>query len=349
MTVLHVLLGAGGVGKTTLAAGYGVALARAGGRVGLLGIDPSYRLQDALGIRLGDRAVTVPGAPGLSAALLVPGDALRRWSSEDVEDRAAQARLLANPFFLALSDRLASATDVLASVRVAEWAERDPALTDLVVDTAPGLNALEFLRRPEQVEAFLTGRLVTALRWLAHIERQGSFSAVEAGARRMLAGLARIGGTRMLLDLAELLSLVQRPFEHLLARLGRARLWLEGDDARILLVTSARDEAAAATAIQTCAVLQDLGMGPWATIVNRALPAALGRELAAVEQEATTPEAAAEVRYARACATAQERVVAQVARLAPRLVVLGAGRGLDGEGRLEALAAIGEQLRVALA
>ena len=57
---LHVLLGAGGVGKTTLAAGYAVALARAGGRVGLLGIDPARRLSGALGLTLADREVVVP-------------------------------------------------------------------------------------------------------------------------------------------------------------------------------------------------------------------------------------------------------------------------------------------------
>ena len=58
---LHVLLGAGGVGKTTLAAGFALSLARAGSRVGLLGIDPARRLQSALGVTLQDRAMPVSG------------------------------------------------------------------------------------------------------------------------------------------------------------------------------------------------------------------------------------------------------------------------------------------------
>ena len=77
---LHVLLGAGGVGKTTLAAGYALALAREGRRVGLLGIDPARRLQGALGLALPDLEVPVPGAPRLQAALLRPTDCLRRWA-----------------------------------------------------------------------------------------------------------------------------------------------------------------------------------------------------------------------------------------------------------------------------
>lgn len=58
MTRLHVFVGGGGVGKTTLSAGYALALAQSGKRVGLLGIDPAKRLQSALGLSLPDLEVT---------------------------------------------------------------------------------------------------------------------------------------------------------------------------------------------------------------------------------------------------------------------------------------------------
>jgi len=54
-----------------------------------------------------------------------------------------------------LADRLAAATDLLAAVRVAEWAERDPQMTDLVVDTAPGVNAIATAKKRAPREALV--------------------------------------------------------------------------------------------------------------------------------------------------------------------------------------------------
>ncbi len=347
MTTLHVFVGAGGVGKTTLAAGYALALARSGARVGLLGIDPSRRLQDALGLRLGDEPLDVPGAPGLSAAILSPGDALRRWAAEEADETSAR-RLADNPLFLALADRLATASDVLAAARMVEWAERDPRLDHLVVDTAPGLNAIEFLRRPEQVEAFLEGRLVAVLRWVARRDRGARWATLAAGARRLVAGLARIGGTRLLLDLADLLSQVHRPFERMLRRLERARRWLPSEGARIVLVVSARDEAGAPSAAALGDALRALGMAPWAVVVNRAVPEAMSAELAVVDVGPLPESTAAVVRYARAVARAQGRVIPAVAGLAPRRVALPAEPGLEGATRAEALSRLGARLHAGL-
>jgi len=345
---LHVMLGAGGVGKTTLAAGYALALARAGGRVGLLGIDPSRRLQGALGLELPELEVRVPGVGELRAALLRPEDSMRRWAAEACTDPDARARLLANVFFLALADRLAAATDLLAAVRVAEWAERDPEMTDLVVDTAPGLNAIEFLRRPRSLAAFLEGRLVRWLRWTARSEKRGSFGQVlRGGARRVVGGLDKIGGTRMLLELAEFLSLVESLVARMLDRVAKAQAWIADPTTSILLVTAVRDDAAE-TAAELAAALAALKLAPRAAVVNRALPVELGPELARLEDASLAAEAVPLVRYARAYAEIQSRVIASVAPLAPTVAVVPASRGLGEEARLDALTALGDHLRAAL-
>lgn len=343
---LHVLLGAGGVGKTTLAAGYALALGRAGGRVGLLGIDPARRLQGALGLTLQDLEAPVPGAGGhLHAALLRPDESLRRWAAEACPEEEARARLLANPFFLALADRLAASADLLAAIRVAEWAERDPRLTNLVVDTAPGLNALEFLRRPRMLAAFLEGRLVKWLRVLARAPRSGALGGVvRGGARRALSGLVRIGGSGMLLELADFLSLVEGMLERMLERLAHVQRWLADPSTEILLVTAVRDDAAL-TARLLAEALAEVGLSPTATVVNRALPATLAAELASVEVPA---EAAGLVRIALAHDAMQRRLIEAVGPLAPRVAVVRSVMGLDEGGRLDALAALGERLREAM-
>jgi anion-transporting ArsA/GET3 family ATPase len=341
-----VVLGAGGVGKTTLAAGYALALARSGRHVGLLGIDPSHRLQGALGLALRDGPVTFDA--GLQAALLLPQETLRRWASEGTDDPDVRQRLLHNVFFIALSSRLASANEVIAAARVAEWVEQDPLLTDLVVDTAPGRAGLEFLRRPESVMAFLEGPLVRWLRRLSSVEHAGRIVWVLRGrALHVISGMNKIAGTRAVLELAELLALVQEPFERLLERVEAARSWLRSDAARLLLVTTVRDDAAAVARV-LADELRSTRLRPRAVIVNRVVPDAFARDLPPPE-EAPTPEAAALLRYAHAYAKVQARVLSASAALAPVLVALPAVPDLGSDQRLEALAAIGETLRTSLA
>jgi anion-transporting ArsA/GET3 family ATPase len=347
--LLHVLLGAGGVGKTTLAAGYAIALARAGRRVGLLGIDPARRLQSVLGLTLPDREVAVPAGGDLHAALLCPEETLRRWAVEACPGPEARARLMRNAFFGALADRLAASADVLAAVRLAEWAENAPGLTDFVVDTAPGLNAVEFFRRPRSLTAFLEGRLVRWLRSFARARQGASVAtALRGGARRALGGMARIAGTGMLMELADLLVSVEGMLETMLVRIERAQRWLCDRSSDLLLVTAVREDAAIVTRRLT-QELAALGLVPRAVVVNRALSDTLVGELDVVTTAELPPEAAIMVRYARAYAAMQRRVTVAVAPLAPDVVVLPTVKGLCEASRLDVLAALGERLRTALA
>ncbi len=368
-TRLHVLLGAGGVGKTTLAAGYALQLAAGQGgtrlrahdaprHVGLLGIDPSRRLKDALGIALGDRDAPVPGAGALRAAILQPSEALRRWATEATEaDPRALQRLFANPFFTALADRLATATDIFAAARVAEWAERDPGLTNLVVDTAPGLNALEFLTRPERVAAFLSGRTVGVLRWLAREPAGGAprqtpvarlTGELWGGARQLLGAFVRLGGSRMLGDLADFFSLVEGTFTRMLARVQTTQKWLHDPSTELIIVTSAHEDGAR-TARELAAALTHAGLSPRAVVVNRALPPAMEAQRAALQAFALAhPEASATVQVALGYVAIQARVVESVRGLVPTTVVVPDARGLDGESRLEVLAGLGRALEAAL-
>ncbi len=346
-TRLRVLLGAGGVGKTTLAASYAIALARAGRRVGLLGIDPSRRLQGALGLELRDVAVRIPGAGALEAALLRPEESLRRWASEVAADEDSRDRLLANPFFIALADRLAGATDVLAAVRIAEWLEAEPDLEELVVDTAPSVNAIEFLRRPQRLSAFLEGRLVRWLRWLARGSTQGRVGALRGRAQATLGGLAGIGGSQLLLSLGEFLSLVEALFVRMAERARRTASALT-ESADLLLVTMARDDSARTTRAIADA-LAELEMKPRAILLNRALPSALVAELPRLTEASLSPAARPLFRQLSAQAATQQRARASLSTLAPVFEVeassaLSSGAPAPERAHVTALAALGSEL-----
>lgn len=322
---LHVLLGAGGVGKTTLAAGYALALAERGARVGLIGIDPSRRLEEALGVTLVDLDTPVAGAGQLRAAIVQPHQAIERWVLES--DPGAARALATNPFFIALGDRLATATDIFAAARIAEWAERDPDLDELVVDTAPGLAAIEFLRSPRQLEALVKGRLV---RWM----RAASRGRMSGAARRVLGAFAGLAGSRLATQLGDFFTISQVPLERLVERVEHARHWIASDETEILLVTSPRD-AHAAGAAQIARSLRELDLAPRAVIVNRTWPPAVVGELASLDSREPL------VDHARALLAAQAAVVAEVMAWKRPLVLLGSSAGL---AQRAALAALGSDL-----
>ncbi len=336
---LHVLLGAGGVGKTTLAAGYALALARAGRRVGLLGIDPSRRLQGALGVELPDLDVDVPLAAGLRAAVLRPEESMRRWAADTISDASARDRLLANTFFLALSDRLATATDLFAAARVAEWSERDPTLDDLVVDTAPGLDAIEFLRKPQRLTAFLEGSLVTWLR------RAGGASpgVVAQGARRVLGGLARIGGSKLVVELADLVTLAHDLFLQMLERVERTQRWLSAPETELLLVTTVREDAPYG-ARRIADALRAENLHPSAVVLNRAVLSEAMSELEALASRPLPAETHPFVRYAASYVAVQRAISEPLRELAPRMMLVPTCGGLDGHERADVLARLGDAL-----
>ena len=337
---LHVMLGEGGVGKTTLAAGLALARARAGKRVALLGIDPARRLQSALGLPLGSEAtrVDVGGEGTLHVSLLAPEATLRRWAIEGLSDPAEREKLLGNKLFAVVADRLATTTDVIAAARVAEWLEHDSSLTDLVVDTAPGRNGVEFLRRPTALVALLQGRLV---KWLRGEHEPSRIRA------RILRSLAHLGGIELLSELAQLLSVAENPFRRVLARLERAEASLHDASTQILVIATVREQAIDA-AKHACSVLAEARLAETAIVINRTLPPAFALELGLIDSASLEPNVADLVRYARAYSSIQARVVVDARRVTSSVVEISAAGGLDSERRLEVLASLGDSLRHAL-
>jgi len=344
---LTIVLGAGGVGKTTLAAGLGLAHARAGRSAALLGVDPARRLRSALGLaELPEAGAAVPvGGPGsLDAAVLDPGACLRRWVAAACPDPAERASLLANPYFLALADRLAGFTDAIGCARAVEWAERDPALTELVLDTAPGMPAVELLARPDKLLAFFDGRVI---RWLTRFARFSSSGVAAHGGRRMLAGLADLSGADALRDVGRLVSALDVAIATMIARLERARRWLRDPGTAIVIVCGVSDDAAEAVRGLDRAV-RGLRFEPSLIVLNRVLPAALRAWSPRLDDRTALP-ARALARYVREYVQAQLRVRAQLAAVRVPVLEVPDTATLDVAARLDGLAALGEPLRAALA
>lgn len=352
---LHLFLGAGGVGKTTLSAGFALALAQQGRHVGLMSIDPAKRLQGALGLtELPETGATlnIPNCNGsVRASVLHIGDSLKRWVNEAGLQEASQERLYKNTLFRALAERLATATDTFAAVRMAEWPEREEGLTDLVVDTAPGIHAIDFLSKPEKLSAFLDGKLIEWLKWFAAenntpvglIQR-----VVKGGAKRVLEGLSELGGQHFMLHFAEFLILLDDVFARMMTRLEFAGEWLRSNETQCYVVTSVRYDAVQ-VAWELSRTLKSLKMKSGQIIINRAFPEDLANDkkfnevLGSLRQQ---QDASFFANYLDNFIIIQRRVQDQLSRAASSVLTLPVAEHLDAQQDLRQvdLMALGQRI-----
>ena len=203
-----VVVGAGGVGKTTIAAALGVLSARTGADTLVMTFDPSLRLKDALGVgdeaRRRDVEVKLDSSGSLHASLLDARDTFDRLVERYAPDERARDRILANRFYDHLSGTLGGVLEYMAVERLFEVAAAGR-YERVILDTPPTRQALDFLEAPQRIVSFLdSGALRIALRpWFdedGHLRPTRRLGFV---GRNVEAFLDRIVGLEVLRDMAE--------------------------------------------------------------------------------------------------------------------------------------------------
>ncbi|MCB1169399.1 MAG: hypothetical protein KDK25_03650 [Leptospiraceae bacterium] len=277
---LVVFLGAGGVGKTTLSASYAAYLAEQGHTVGLISIDPAKRLQSAFGgsgiTEEGNIIHESPTGGSLRGCMLDLSGSLRRWIRAEGLQQDHEDRLFAHPLFRTVTEKIATATETLAPVRMAEWLEQYPQTDYLIIDTAPGIHAVDFVTRPERLLAFLDSKILEWLQWFAGSGDDANWfqKMVRGGARGILQALGRIGGENLILSLGEMLLLLDKVFFRMVGRLQEARKWLSHPSTEIYTVAALRDDAIS-VARELSRLMSEQKIQPDALLLNRALSYAL--------------------------------------------------------------------------
>jgi anion-transporting ArsA/GET3 family ATPase len=209
---LLVVVGAGGVGKTTLAAALGVGSAGAGVETLVMTFDPSLRLKDALGVgeEARDAEVRVKTAPGVDegaglwAGLLDARRTFDRIVERHAPDAAARDRILGNRFYRDLAGSLAGILEYMAVERLWE-AWRSERWGRVILDTPPTRQALDFLEAPQRIVGFLdSGALRVALRpWFDEAGRLRATSRWGSMGRSFESWLDEVVGLDLLRDMAE--------------------------------------------------------------------------------------------------------------------------------------------------
>ena len=271
---LVVVCGSGGVGKTTMAAAIGTALAvERDARVLVLTVDPARRLADALGLTgIGNDAVQVDvashgGRGSLHVAMIdtkVSWDALiaRHAPTPEVRDR-----VLANPLYRNLTERFVHSHDYIAMERL--YAEHTSGDYDLiVVDTPPSRNALDVLDAPRRMREFFGSRLLKLLTTAT------STGVLSLASRPFFQVADRILGQRFLSDISEFFTLLRSMEAGFVARASEVEATLRDERTAFVVVTTL-ETAPLYEAQYLIAELGKRNFALRATVANRVIDAEL--------------------------------------------------------------------------
>jgi anion-transporting ArsA/GET3 family ATPase len=292
---LLVVVGAGGVGKTTLAAALGLLSARNGTDTLVMTFDPSHRLKDALGVG-GEAGVEArvdlgAGVAGrLDASLL---DARRTFDGlvdRYAPDPAARDRILGNRFYRHLAGSLAGILEYMAVERLFEvWRAGDH--QRVVLDTPPTRQALDFLSAPRRMVSFLESGAVkvSTRRWFDEHGRLRGTRALGALGRKFEEFLDEVVGLQLLRDMAEFFQAFGPLYEGFRRRAREVERLLVSPDTLFFLVSGAGKENVPDTLFFARKLGEtDHRLGP--VLVNRLHPRA---EVAADRQAAAHGDGAA--------------------------------------------------------
>ncbi len=279
---LVVLVGEGGVGKTSTAAAIALDAARRGRRTAVLTVDPAPRLGQALGLDALDatpRTVAVPGADGGSGSLVAMRLDTRRTFDRMVKrfalsEEAADA-LLENRIYQAVAGSLGGSEHYMTFQRLYELVtEEDYDL--VVVDTPPAAHVAELLGTPAKLADLIDTGAPSVLADPARILARTGSRLATATARLIIAVIERVTGLALRRQISEFMKGFEAVLGGLRDRTGEIESMLRSEATAFCLTVRPRPASvAAARAFSTA--LSDSGVALKAVIINR-LTAARGPE-----------------------------------------------------------------------
>ncbi len=248
---LVVVVGAGGVGKTTIAAALAVGAAQRGDEALVMTFDPSLRLKDALGIGEGAAEGETEVALGeeralggrLFASLLDARTTFDRLIERYAPDSASRQRILENRFYHHLSGGLAGILEYMAVERLFE-VDHEGRFDRVILDTPPTSQALDFLEAPDRILGFLDSGALKLARysWFDEAGRLRPMRRFGVLGRGVEHYLDRIVGLDFLRDMAEFFRAFGPLYEGFRQRAVEVKALLSAPTTAFVLVAGPGEE-----------------------------------------------------------------------------------------------------------
>ena len=249
-----IVLGSGGVGKTTLSAALALALTERGHRTAVVTLDPARRLADALGISRtvhGEQRVPlerIERRHGVRFPAELHGGVLDTKAMFDEQVRELMAdrggdpeRILANPYYGKLSTSLAGAEDFMSVAKLDALIRSDD-YERVVFDTPPTFHTFDFLDTPERMASFFKVPGVRAAMRLMDGPVQGWAPLVRVG-RLTLRGLERFLGREFIQELFGFIGLFRDVLESFAERAEAVHEILTSDQVGYVLVLAPNERS----------------------------------------------------------------------------------------------------------
>jgi anion-transporting ArsA/GET3 family ATPase len=249
---ITILLGTGGVGKTTIAAALGLAGASANLNTAVITVDPSERLRDALGLahlggeptRIGARQLAAAGLDRhlqLSAMML---DVSGEWDAiikRFVTDRATRERIFDNPFYKSLTAEFAGSEAFAALQRLYDL-HQTAGFELEVVDTPPASHSFEFLQTPARMIRLLDSRTA---RWLFTPSLSAGRIAMRVAsetARFVVREIERFAGGSVLSTITDFFAAMAESMDAIIDRMHKTEALLHSPAVKFVMVTTAEPD-----------------------------------------------------------------------------------------------------------
>lgn len=278
-TDIVVCVGTGGVGKTTIAATLALCTVQQGKRTLVLTIDPARRLANALGLRDGGPEVAEITTETLADSGIVAAHPLHvsmpntQTTFDDLISRIAKTdlqrqQILNNRIYRYFSTVLPGVHEYAAVEKLYDF-YTSGAYDQIIVDTPPSQNALDFLEAPQRIIDFVDNETFRLLLKPTAIAGKLSLKLLDFSSSVVLRTLGNLAGTETLKELAQFIMMFHGLYDGFRDRSKSVRDILRSPDVSFVLITSPQPSQAKA-ALEFAQTLHQQNVSIDTVIINRA-------------------------------------------------------------------------------
>ncbi len=335
-----IVLGTGGVGKTTLSSAIALDLAHKGNRVLVMTLDPARRLANSMGLTALSDEPTMVFSAGQSGGILwaLMPDTQRvfdRLVAQYAPSPKTYKRIMNNKFYETISTSLSGSHEYLAVEKLYNLIQSEQ-FDHIVLDTPPSSNVMAFLNAPQRMIDFCDDRYFKFFLLPYQMMGRSGQSLFKKGSDFAIRLLQKLTGVELLLDLSEFFFNFKDMYQGIRQRASAIHALLHDAQTNFVFVCGpSRDQLE--TSLRFIKSLKNEGIVPRHVIVNK-----VHKE---VEEFASGPDAQrpeAIYQYYLGLYQLHRQNIARFARdLPPTCLSIEVPSLLDEVNSLEGLAALG--------